>query len=89
MSEQNLYRIEYELRGMGWWPGGLEFGDTWKDAIHNWIEEQQEDSGASYKVISETTSEDGWDGIMRIKESSLPSDVLSISKVRAVIRVAS
>ena len=87
LEEYNDYRIEYEGQDHGWWPAGVSSGATWQDAIHNWIEERQKDYGASYQVISEQPSEDGRDGTLEIQENSLPSDVVAISKVRAVFWV--
>ena len=71
MSEQNRYNISYRWRVTAsyWHACGVWPGDTWKEAIHNWIKSWDEDLGdLPYTVLSEKPSEDGRSGTMDIKE---------------------
>ena len=75
MSAQNSYRLDSSYkRPTGWsgWVGGsgLWPGVTWRDAIQKWLDECWIEG--SYKVVSETPSEDHRSGIIEIQVDSEP-----------------
>ena len=67
MSGQNRYRIYRNYKSHGW-DGGEWTGDTWQDAIRDWLDEYWISAwGGPYQVMSETPSEDGRSGSMYIQ----------------------
>ena len=75
MSEQNRYQIlskyKNEREWTGWFDDGVWPGDTWQDAIHNFLQGSRslldpEYGDTSEHVMSENQSEDGKSGIMKI-----------------------
>ena len=70
MSEQNRYRLDAHYttnKGAesGWVRSyGSKPGDTWQDAIHEWLDRRWPTGTYAYTVISETPSEDGRSGII-------------------------
>ena len=82
MPAQNFYTISCEPATKRWWlekKGQVWPGDTWQDAIHNFIDEWWADDDD--QVISEQPSEDGKSGSMRIKKC----DFLLSTKFTATI----
>ena len=74
MSEQNLYKISCESKdksGRSRWDEGKGPGDTWQDAIRDWLWD------VSYQVVSETPSEDGRSGSMEITQNTPPGRLLA------------
>ena len=78
----NIYKISYDYTDcdyadeVGWHEVGVGYGNTWQDAIKNWLWD------TSYKVISETPSEDGRSGIMEIHQTP-PPEVFGWNQVQA------
>ena len=86
MSEQKSYEISYEYQPAKWrWDCWVP-GDTWQDAIHNWLERRHKGWEVPlYQVISETPSEDGLSGIMEITEDKKPESFLVVRNINATI----
>ena len=79
MSEQNLYEIWCEYQE-GWFEDGEWPGDTWQDAIQNWVEDYWKD----LKVYAPKPSSDGMSGSMKITEDPRP-EVWALRSVKATI----
>ena len=91
MAEQNHYQISYESPPTEdqCFTVGVRPGDTWQQAIHNWLaEDWYKDAGisyqghgiSSYEVVSETPSEDGKSGVMAIWE-----ELWLVAKIKATL----
>ena len=88
MAEQNRYKISYAYQVSGWSSIGVWTGETWQDAINNWIDDWRKVWDVSYQVISEKPEEDGKSGLMDIIQD-LPQEsnarFLLVRNVRATI----
>ena len=88
MSGQNRYRMSHEYKDEGWIDRddvGVWTGDTWQDAIHNFVDAMNSVYPESFQSVSETPAEDGKSGIMEIKTDPLPEGGNVLKKVKATL----